>query len=79
LYSSLQDESDAQVKDEMGGACGTYEGEEKCTDGSGGKTSRGKKNLFEDLGIDNRVILKWISNRKDARGWTGDLAHDRNT
>ena len=40
---------------------------------------QGKKNIFEDLGIHNRVILKWISNRKDARGWTGDLAHDRNT
>jgi len=35
-----------------------YGGEERCTQGSGGK-HEGKRHL-KDTGIDGRIILRWI-------------------
>ena len=32
---------------------------------------------LEDLGIDERIILKWIFRKQDARAWTGSMAQDR--
>jgi hypothetical protein len=29
-----------------------------------------KKNLLEDLGLDGRIILRWIVSKLDLRAWT---------
>jgi hypothetical protein len=38
----------------MGGACGKYGGQEMCIQDFGGET------WWKDLGVDRRIILKWI-------------------
>jgi hypothetical protein len=43
-------------KNEMGGACGKYGGDDSCIHGCGGK-NRGKNDL-EDLRVDRETILK---------------------
>jgi hypothetical protein len=44
-------------KTELGGACSTYVGEERCIQVSVGK-SEGKREQLEDLGINGRIILR---------------------
>jgi len=44
---------------EMGGTCGTYGGEEKCIEGLGGETWQ-ERDLLVYLGLQGRIILKWI-------------------
>ena len=47
--------SDYQIKkNEMGGSCGTYGGEERGIQVSGGETCR------KDTALDEKIILKWI-------------------
>ena len=29
--------------------------------------------LLEDTGVDERIILKWISEKWDVRAWTGSI------
>jgi hypothetical protein len=41
--------------DEMGGACNTPEGGEQCT-----QSCQELREHFGDLGVDGRIILKWI-------------------
>jgi len=55
LYSppNLVDES---MEDEVGRACGKYEGEEKCRVVLG-KPEGGP---LENLGVDGRIVLKWV-------------------
>jgi hypothetical protein len=49
---------DDQIEDEMGGACGTYgKEEEKFSFWSGNLR---ESNHLQDLGINERIILKWI-------------------
>jgi hypothetical protein len=43
--------------DEMGGACGTCGGKEKCIQGLLRKPEE-KKGHLEDLGLDGRIILR---------------------
>jgi hypothetical protein len=50
----------------MGWACGTYETGEVRT-GFGRET--GGRNHLEGLGIDGRIILKWIFERCDGEAW----------
>ena len=77
-YSPIYFSSDPVEKNEMGGACGTYVGEERCVQGFGGET-RGKK---RPLG---RLRHRWKDNIKtdlyDVE-WGGmdwiELAEDRN-
>jgi hypothetical protein len=45
-------------KNEMDSACGMYGGAERCMQGLVGK-HEGRDHL-EDLGINGRIILKWI-------------------
>ena len=77
-YSPVYFSSDPIKKNEMGGACGTYGGEERCVQGFGGET-RGKKRQFGSL------RHRWEDNIKmdlyDVE-WGGmdwiELAKDRN-
>jgi hypothetical protein len=43
----------------MGGVCSKFGGEEMCVQGFWWGDLRDKDN-FEDLGVDERIILKWI-------------------
>ena len=59
----------------MDRACSMYEGLERCIQGFGGEPER--RNPLEDLGIDGRIILKWVFEQ-----WNGgmdwiSLAQDR--
>jgi hypothetical protein len=59
LYSGNQ-----VKKNEMDRSCGTYGRQERFIDGFGGK-----KDHLEGLGVDERVILKWIfRNCKEGHG-----------
>jgi hypothetical protein len=51
----------------MGGACGTYEGEEMHTGFRWGNLKEAY--LLEDLGVNGRILLKWIL--MDGSAWTG--------
>jgi hypothetical protein len=46
-------------KNEMGGACSTYGGEDRCIQGFGGGNLKERDHL-EDPGDDGVTILKWI-------------------
>jgi len=48
----------------MGGVCSTYG--ERCIQGFGGE-----RDLFEDAGLDERIILRWIFRKWDVGLWTG--------
>jgi hypothetical protein len=37
-----------------------------------------KRDHLKDLGVDGRIILKWLFNKWDGEAWT-DLAQDRDT
>ena len=51
-------------KNEMGGACSAYGGEERLIQGFGGGNLKERDHLG-DPGIDGRIILRWIFRRWD--------------
>jgi hypothetical protein len=57
-------------KDEMGGACGVYGGEERRIEGFGVET-RGKRDNTEGPGVDGRIILRWFFRKWYVGVWTG--------
>jgi len=56
----------------MGGACGTYGGEERCIQGFWWGNLRERDHL-EDQSVDRRIILRWIFRKRDVGLWTGSI------
>jgi hypothetical protein len=54
----------------MGGACSTYEGEERRIQGVLGGNLKENDHLG-DLGVDGRIILRWIYRKWDVGVGTG--------
>jgi len=50
---------------EIGRACSTYGGQERCTQGCGGENLR-ERDHFEDPDVDGRIILRWIFRKWDG-------------
>jgi hypothetical protein len=54
----------------VGGACSTYGRNEKCVEIFFSENVKGK-NIFEDLSVDERIILKWVLKKYGGIVWTG--------
>jgi hypothetical protein len=52
----------------MGGPCRAYGGEEKCIQEFGGETWVERDHL-EEVGVDGRIILRWIFRNLDVGVW----------
>jgi len=55
------------VAEDWDGHAMSWMGEERCVQGFGGETWR--KEILEHLGVDGRVILKWILHNSIKRTW----------
>jgi len=56
-------------KSEVGRACSTYGGEERCRGFWWGNMR--ERNHLEDPDIDGRIILRWICRKWDVTAWKG--------
>jgi hypothetical protein len=61
------DSGDQIKNNEKGGECSTYGRQERCI-WWGDLTER---DHLEDLGVDERIILKWIFKKRNEESWTG--------
>jgi hypothetical protein len=57
-------------KNETGGACSAYRGEERHIQGFWWGNLKERDHL-NDPGLDGRIILKWIFRKWDVGVWTG--------
>jgi hypothetical protein len=64
-------------KNEMGGACGAYGRQERCRVFWWGNLK--ERNPLEDLGVDGRVVLKWISKKWGGQAWSGFMGRKTGT
>jgi len=65
-------------KNEMGGACVTYGGEERRYTGFWWGNLR-ERDHVEDPGIDGRIILRWLFRKWNVGAWTGSSYIRRGT
>jgi hypothetical protein len=61
---------DKSEKNEMGGACSTYGGRERCVRGFWWGNLR-ERDRWGDPGIDGRIILGWVFKKWDVGVRTG--------
>jgi hypothetical protein len=64
-------------KNDVGGACGRHGRRKKCIESLVRKL--GGENHLENLGIDGRIIWKWIFKSGVRRAWTGLILLRRGT
>ena len=69
---------DKMKKNEMGDACSRYGRRERCIEGFGEETL-GERYHLENLGIDGRILLKWILKSVAGKILTGFIWFRRRT
>jgi hypothetical protein len=60
---------DGIKKNVVGRAYGTYRRQKRCIQSFGKNLRKGEP--LEGLGVDGRIILKWILNKRYGETWTG--------
>jgi hypothetical protein len=53
----------------MGKVCSTNVGEKKCMQYIGGRNIKERDHL-KDLGVNVRILIKWIFKRENERAWS---------
>ena len=72
IFLTTYNSHDRIKEDEIGGECGTYEGQTKYIQGAGWGHLKEREQMG-DLEVNERVILKWILKKEDGRTCTGQI------